>query len=125
MTDFLTGNLTNHQSKISWKGKYGNQTYHQIRSILFKNNYTNFSMFGSKSENIFVSIHGFCKKFIEFNSADTVTIKTRENMQLLIVDPNKKSKLRIKEMDNPQVYLGLTTGKYFSIAYYENIRRFT
>ena len=107
MTDFLAGNIVNYSTGISWKGKFGNLTYHQLQQKLYENNYTGFLNTSSKSKDIFVITEGFCKKLIQTNSAQ-YEIFTRGNNFLLIVDPNRVGRLRIKEMDNSRIEYGPT-----------------
>ena len=115
MTDFLTGNLANSSSGISWKGKFHNQTYLQLQQKLYENNYTSLSIDNysgllngsSKSEDIFLLTRGFCKKITQSNSA-RYSIQTTGKNFLLIVDPYKISRLTIKEVDNSRFDFGPT-----------------
>ena len=107
MTDLLAGNLVNNSTGISWKGKFGNQTYHQLQQKLYANNYTGFLNISNSSEDIFFITRGFCKKLIQTNSVQ-YDIHTRSENFLLIVDPNRVSRLRIKEMDNSRIDMGPT-----------------
>ena len=118
MTDLLTGNLMN-DSQITWRGKYGNNTYPELEAKIFKNNYTSFATPNHKTEEIFLVQHGFCKKLLETNSSDSIHIKTKENSMLLIVDPNLVSNLRIRVIDNSHIYFGPTDTKHFNFDNYE------
>ena len=107
MTDFLTGNLTDHNSGISWKGKYGNKTYNELESRLFITDYPSFATSTTLSEDEFIVTHGFCKK-IESNYTVEQAFTTKEKTKFLIVDPNRFCKLRIQETDDSLIVFGPT-----------------
>ena len=123
MIDFLTGNLTDHDSGISWKGKYGNKTYNELESRLFLANYSSFATPNQLSEDEFIVTHGICKK-IESNYMGNYEFKTKENTKLVIVDPYRSSKLRIQDMDESSIVLGPTddiNGYFRKFVYYLNL----
>ena len=121
MTDLLTGNLTDYSGGISWKGKYGNLTYQDLQHMIFKTNYTTFSSPGLETEDLFTVSHEFCKKVINTNSTAKYEFMAKEKIKILIVDPNKACKLRIKEMDDSMFIFGPTdkNSGYFSYDSYE------
>jgi hypothetical protein len=107
MTDFLVGKLANLSTGITWKGKFGNETYQQLQQKLYKNNYTGLMNDTSKFEDIFLVAQGYCKKLIQSNSAKYEIWTTGKNY-LKIVDPRRISRLTIKEMDNSRIDFGST-----------------
>lgn len=121
MTDFLTGNLTDHESGISWEGKHGNQTYQELEDMLFKKTYTSFTTPNKILDDNFILTHGFCKKVGESNLTGKYEFKTKEKSRLLIIDPNRVCKLRISEMDSSPIVMGPTDENlgYFSYEYFE------
>ena len=106
---------------ITWKGKHGNNTYSQLEEILFENDYTTLEAKTSTTEDVFLLPHGNCKKLMGFNTTVKVSIQTRKQGLLLIVDPNKVNSLRIKEMENGRVEFGPTNpnSPYFTSSSYD------
>ena len=107
MIDFLTGNLTDNTTGVSWKGKYGNQTYNELESTLFNKDYSNIDTPDKLSEDEFIVTHGFCKK-IESNYTVEQKFMTTEKTELLIVDPNKFCKQKIQKTDDSSIAFGPT-----------------
>ena len=81
MIDFLTGNLTDHDSWISWKGKYGNKTYNELESTLFNKDYSSFATPNQLSEDEFIVTHGICKK-IESNYMGNYDLRQKKTQSL-------------------------------------------
>ena len=101
----------------SWKGKYGNVTYNQLVELLYHYDYTKFTTKNSKSKTQFLPLHdGYCKRLSNPQVKDE--IKSPEKKILLIVDPFRESKLRIREMLNANIEFGPTYENYFSGAQY-------
>ena len=101
----------------SWKGKYGNVSFNQLVELLYHYDYTHFTSDNSKSETRFLPLHdGYCKQLTNPQVKDK--IKSPKKKIILIVDPFRGSKLRIRTMPNANIEFGPTYENYFSGAQY-------
>ena len=118
LIDFTIGKLRD-TDQYTWKTKFGNLTFEELRQIVYDVNYTNFKSEYSASKELYIAPHGLCIKLMEKKSMQY--IKTDRRTMLLLVDPHKESSLRILEMDHGRIYTGptYTSYNYFDGAAYE------
>ena len=99
----------------SWQGICGNLSYKEIKDDVYEYNYTDLSAKNyelwvqgkvSRLEDVFILPHGFCKVYpdMKLDMANWFLSKTK--IKVLLIDPNKSTKLRALENPENTVHIG-------------------
>ena len=119
LTRFSTGKLEGSDT-ITWKGKFGNQTYKQLLKELFEYDYTNLIVNSGNSvykettaetEKIFNVHEGYCIKLHETRSSIHLQSTTRH--VLFLVDPNLANNIILPAGENTKITFGSLGNGFF------------
>ena len=125
-THYTVGHISA-ADNITWKGKFGNTTFQQLTELIFEYDYgtlvTLTSDTGDDSKFIdvdtdldFMIPFGFCKKVAETKVG--LLAESQKSNVVILVDPNKESKILIPDMQNGRFEFGPTaTGEMMGFIY--------
>ena len=111
MTSLFTGNLKD-SVKTTWKGKYKNLTFWDIRNDVYLQEFGNFTVKNEAYKKTFSTNLGYCMH-LENTSSGEMT--TTSKLSVLMVDPNNNNdnEVMIDEIENARVTFGPTADHLF------------
>ena len=129
LSDFISGTIKK-SDKITWKGKYNNATYEELKALLFDVNYEDFSVYTynsklsegyhwqlSTAEKVFIAPHGLCMRLSQSQGSTYFGMKSK--FFFLIVDPERDNRIKILHMENGNGELGPSVDKFYDYYSYE------
>jgi hypothetical protein len=133
-TRLVKGQLHPKSRFISWKGRYGNQTYNGLENLLFDSVFEklgkHYSLGIKPAINKMMSYnrtverkvlfpHGDCRKMVDVPSKPTVGLRTKTEVTMYFVDPAKENDITTGETTHAQATIGPATNNLFERGVYE------